>query len=167
MTGRIDVWQREKNQPFNELSREEFARARAKGQTVKASSVSAGISYATGMQFERHEGIQARVRELRQGTEAFVGVSKAWILTQLMTNVTEARDNNAYKASNEALALIYKMISEDDDVGAGVIRSMPVNTNPRELQRRLANAFAPPKTSKPVLQEPAAIDAEGEDASEA
>jgi hypothetical protein len=134
---RVDPWQREAGMAFPDLSRELFAKARARGANVKASASDAGIAYQTGMMFEKHDAMRKRVSELRQGAEDFVGVSKAWIIHQLKRNADEAREEKAFKSSNEALHLIYKIISEDRDVSHQMARALPPDVSTKELKARL------------------------------
>ncbi len=159
---RPDLFRRDQGAPFDELSREEFAKARAKGLSIKASSTAAGINPVTGAKFAGNEAIKERIRELRKGAETYIAVSKAWIIAELMKNVGMARDAEHYKSSNEALALLYKIVSEDREVGANLPRELPIHVSPRELQQRLQQSFAeprlPPRASSP------AVDTEAEDA---
>ena len=85
MTGRPkdDAFRRDKGCPFDHLEKDEYAKARAKGGTMKAAAGIAGIAPTTAANWERHPEIKERIRELRQGAEDFVGVSKAWISSSL------------------------------------------------------------------------------------
>ena len=145
MSNRPDPFRRDPGAPFDNLEREQYAQARAKGASIKAACAAAGLSPETGTKLERHEAIRKRISELRQGAETYVGVSKAWILQQLQRNAEEARDNGAYKASNEALISIYKIISEDRGVGHDMARALPPNVSPAELQKRLKESFKAPR----------------------
>jgi hypothetical protein len=167
-------WRRDPAGPFDDLKREDFARARAKGGSIKASSNVVGIVYTTGIAWERHPAMLERIRELRQGAEDFVGASTAWVIQQLKVNVDAAREQGAYKASNEAISLIYKIMSEDKEIGLKVARSLPHTVSGNELQARLKESFNQPSPSTPRRKQrsaeplppppPATIDTEGEDA---
>lgn len=141
---RVDPWHRDSGDAFPSLERELFAKARARGATVKVAASDAGIAYQTGVTYERHEAMRKRVAELRQGAEDFVGVSKAWIVAQLKRNADEAREEKAFKSSNEALMMIYKMISEDKDLTAGMARALPHTVSPQELKAKLKESFRQP-----------------------
>ena len=138
---RVDLWYREPGKPFPSLEREQYAQARAKGLGIGQASAAAGISVTTGSQYERHNSVRTRIGELRQTTDAYVGVSAGWVIAQLMKNVEEARENNAFKASNEALALIYKMITEDKSVTHNMARMLPHHVTPQQLQQKLKESF--------------------------
>lgn len=139
---RVDPWRRDPGAPFDDLGREVFAQERAKGHTLKVSSGAAGIAYRTAVEFERDERMKVRVRELRRGADNFVGVSVAWVLGELRKNVEGAREECAYKASNEALAMIYKIITEDKSVASSMARALPADVSRGDLQRMLRESFA-------------------------
>lgn len=139
---RVDPWRRDPGAPFDDLGREQFAQERAKGHTLKVSSGVAGIAYRTAVEFERDERMKVRVRELRRGADNFVGVSVAWVLGELRKNVEGAREECAYKASNEALAMIYKIISEDKSVASSMARALPADVSRGDLQKMLRESFA-------------------------
>ena len=170
MSSRPDPFRRDPGAPFDSLEREQYAQARAKGGSIKAACAAAGISGETGTKFERHPEIRKRISELRQGAETYVGVSKAWVLQQLQRNAEEARDSGAFKASNEALISIYKIISEDRGVGHDMARALPPNVTPQELQKRLKESFKAPRLTagrerieQPAFDsEPDAAEAEAE-----
>lgn len=159
MTGaRIDPWRRDPNAPFDSLEREQYAQARAKGGSIKAACAAAGISGPTGTTYERHDAMRLRIRELRQGAETYVGVSKAWVLRQLQQTIEEARDAGAYKASIEGLALIFKIISEDRGIGHDMARTLPPNVTPDELNKRLRASFRAPTRHLPEVRATAQLD---------
>lgn len=144
----MDGFRRDPGAPFDDVPREEYAKSRAKGGAMKVSAAIAGIEPATATKWERHPAMRERIRELRQGAENFVGVSKAWIIQQLKINAEAAREENAYKSSNEALGMIYKIISEDRDVSHQMARALPHDVTPQELQKRLRSQFAKPALPK-------------------
>lgn len=159
--GRIDPWRRDQGAAFDDLAREQFAQARAKGNSLKASAAGAGISYSAATQFERDERMRSRVRELRQGADNFVGVSVAWVLGELRKNVEGAREECAFKASNEALGMIYKIISEDKSVASSMARALPADVSRGDLQRMLRESFA--KNARSTSKDEVVVEAEGED----
>jgi hypothetical protein len=157
---RADPWHREPGMSFSSLERELFAKARARGCTIKAASSDAGIAIVTGTQYERHEAMRKRISELRQGAEDFVGVSKAWIVAQLKRNADEAREEKAFKSSNEALQMIYKIISEDRDVSANMARALPHTVSAADIKARLKASFKPDVPPRALPQETGAIESD-------
>lgn len=158
---RTDAWARDPTGPFVAIEKELFAKARARGATQKASAADAGISYQTAIKYERHDEMRKRISELRQGAEDFVGVSKAHLIHKLMQNAEEARGAGAFKASNEALLGVYKLISEDKggDLGRNMARALPHTVTPAELKARLTATFKKPRAT-PLPSPP--VDTEGE-----
>lgn len=146
---RANLWARDPGGPFVSLERELFAKARARGATIKASSADAGITHATGTKYERNDEMRKRISELRRGAEDFVGVSTACLIGELMRNAAEAREAGAYKASNEALVAVYKMVTEDKggDMGRNTPRALSHAVTPAELKERLTRSFT--KGKKP------------------
>lgn len=139
---RPDPWRRDRGAPFDDLSREQFAQARAKGVGILASANAADISNGTASAFERHPEMQARVRELRAGAETFVGVSVPQVINELMKNAEEARgEKGGYRDSNNALWMVYKILSEDRDVAAAMLRRLGPDVSRRNLQKRLSEEF--------------------------
>ncbi len=160
---RTDAWARDPTGPFVALEKELYAKARARGVTVKAASADAGIAVETGTKYERNEIMRKRISELRQGAEDFVGVSKAHLIHKLMQNADEAREAGAFKASNEALLGVYKLISEDKggDIGRNMPRALPHTVTPEELKARLEKTFKKkraPALPLPVVDVPAEED---------
>ena len=146
--GRVDAFHREPTGQFTSLEREQYAKARARGANIKEASAEAGVSAVTGTQYEKHDAMRKRISQLRQGAETFIGVSNAWIINQLMRNVDEAREAGAFKASNEGIGMIYKIMNEQKDLAGQMARAMPAEIEGRELKRMLSNAF-----KKPALPE--------------
>lgn len=146
-------WSRLPAQPFNDVAREEFAKARAKGASPKVACQLAGVS-VTNTRWASDPAMLERVRELREGAENFVGVSKAWIIGQLKKNVEESREQGAYKASNEALTLLYKIVNEDKDIAEQMARALPPDVRTSEIKKRLRDAFAQPKPGRALLKPP-------------
>ncbi len=138
---RRDAWSRVDGMPFDDVAREEYAKARAKGASPKVACQQAGVS-AGCITWERDARMLARIRELREGAETFVGVSKAWVIGMLRKNAEKAHEEGQLKSSNEALSILYKILSEDRDVGAMMARALPHDVTPSELQRRLKETFA-------------------------
>jgi hypothetical protein len=163
------AWRRDPGGVFDDLRKEDFAKARAKGGSIRASSNHTGIGYQTGIEWERRPEMLERIRELRQGAEDFVGASTAWVIQQLKINVDAAREQGAFKASNEAIGLIYKIMTEDKEIGLKVARSLPHTVSGQELQARLKESFNTPSPSTPKRKQkppplPEPIDTDGEDA---
>lgn len=147
-----DVWRRDQGAPFDDLAREQYAQARAKGDNIRTASTSAGIDYRTGMTFEKHVDMLARIRELRQGASNFVGVSVGFILSELRKNVELAREKGQLKSSNEALKLMYDIVKTDPNVANQVARQLPPGASTKSIKKQLLAS---------LKQE--AVDTEGEE----
>lgn len=156
---RVDVWRRDPHGPFDDLAREQFAQERAKGRTIKQAAQVSGIALTTASQFAKDERMYERIRELRQGADQFVGVSVAWVLQQLRKNAEEAREVSAFKASNEAIGMIYKIISEDKSVASNMARTLPADVSRSDLQKMLRASFA--QNTQETAQNTAVIDTAG------
>lgn len=155
---RPDPWRRDPNAAFDSLEREQYAQARAKGHSIKSASAAAGVTPPTGTTYERHDAMRLRIRELRQGAETYVGVSKAWVLRELQQTIEAARDDGAYKAAIEGLALVFKIISEDRSIGHEMARALPHDVTPEELQKRLRASFRSPTRRLPEVRATAQLD---------
>jgi hypothetical protein len=138
------AFRRDPGAPFDDLRKEEFAKARARGGSIRAASNVAGTQYATGLSWEKHPEMKARIREMRSGADDFVGATAGWVIGELKKNVEAARENLQFKASNEALALIYKLVNEDKDAALKITRSLPAHVQGQELQSRVMDAFNAP-----------------------
>lgn len=137
-------FRRDPGGPFDDLRKEEFAKARARGGSIRASSNVAGVQYATGIKWGKHPEMMARIREMRTGADDFVGATTGWVIGELKKNVEQARENLQFKASNEALSLIYKLVTEDKDAALKAVRALPASVQGRELQSRVMDAFNAP-----------------------
>lgn len=138
---RPDPYRRDPGAPFDSLERERFAQARAKGATIKAACTEAGIRPQTGYDYERHEEMRKRVRELRAGAETYVGVSMGWLVRQLTINARRARKAGAYKASNEAFGLIAKIVQRDPNQANNSPRSLPPDVTDADIHQTLTRRF--------------------------
>lgn len=144
MTGqRPDLFRRDPGAPFDNWEREAYAKGRAKGGSIKSSATAAGVTPQTARGFEKHPEMRARIRELRDGAEDFVGVSLGYIFAQLKDIAEQAKADGEYKPAIEALSLMNKMLSENKDAAANVARALPPNVQGKELTKRLKDAFAP------------------------
>lgn len=154
MTGRPkdQAFHRPKGQAFDDLAKEQFATERARGTgSLKSAATVAGIGLSTAAAWEQHPLIVERVRELRAQTTQYVGASKAWVMQQLMLNVDDAREGGAFKASNEALMLIYKMLCDDKELNAQAARLLGNGAgDARDVQRRLRESFSKPQKALPT-----------------
>lgn len=151
-------FRRDPGGPFDDLKKERYAQARAKGGSIKSSSNTAGCAYPTGMEWEKAPEMDARVKELRQGADTFVGVSVGWILNELKTNVRQAREESQLKSSTEALKLIYEIVSKDPSCAVNAARSIPAGADLKVMKRMLLQSLNPGQTS---VDE--ALDTDGEE----
>lgn len=109
-------FERDPGQPFLDPFKEDFAKAIAQGKMIKEAARIAGVTAGTGEKWNAHEVMRARVRELRESSETFVGVSVGWILNELKQNVNLARTHKQLKVSNESLKLIYDIVKQNPDL---------------------------------------------------
>lgn len=151
--GKRELFRRDPGGPFDDHRLETYAKSRAKGGSVASSGTAAGIAKPTALRWEQAGEMRARIRELRDGAEDFVGVSKAWILNEYKKNVELAREQGAIKASNDALACMYKIICEDKSVAHNMAAAkLPATLEGQDLQRRLLSSFSQPDR-EPVQRE--------------
>lgn len=142
--GRVDAFHREVGGAFSAHEKEQYAKARARGDNIKSAAAAAGITAVTATSYEKNEAMRKRISQLRQGAETFIGVSNAWIINQLMRNAEEARGEGAFKASNEAIGMIYKIMNEQRDLASQMARALPSDIEGRELKKMLSSAFKKP-----------------------
>jgi hypothetical protein len=137
---------RRAGEPFDEGQVEDFVQARANGSSVKVSAGHAGIGYDAAKTLEGSPEVRERLRELRAGTQTLTTVSAAWICEQLKVNVERARDCEQYKSSNEALKLLYEIVTKDSSVLSGIGHALPAGADEMrsELRRRLSASTQEP-----------------------
>lgn len=138
---RPDPFRRDPGGPYDSLERERYAQARAKGASIKSASTEAGVSPNVGYTYERHDSMRLRIRELRAGAETYVGVSKGWLLNQLRINARKARKAGSYKASNDALGLIAKIVMRDPSLADETPRALSPDVTPKDLHQTLTSRF--------------------------
>ncbi len=161
--GRVDPFHREDKAPFSDLTREAYAKCRARGETIKASCASAGITVQTGTVYEKHPEMRKRISELRAGAETYVGVSTAWCMRQVQQIMEEAREAGQYKVALESAQFIYKVVTEDKGVGQQMARALSPDVTAKDLKKLLKQEFAQPALpayTPPTA--PAEVESEGE-----
>lgn len=140
-----------------------YARCRAQGATMAKSAEEAGIAMATAQKLEHHEDVKARVRELRESSQEFTGVTLAAIIGKLWKNAEEASATGDFKASNQALSQLTQLVKEDGGKVAGRLRGMGGNGSPpKALRAELRDQLGPrliTAEAEPVATE----DSEGSD----
>lgn len=160
---RMDRWRRDPGAPFDDLRREDYAKARAKGGTIRASAGHAGVEYTTtARQWERHPEMLARIRELRGNAENFVGVSVGYILAELKKNVEIAREAGQLKSSTEALKIMYDIVTTNPDVAQNTARALPPQLDQKTIKRRLLESLKA-DSEAPQLVETTAEPVESDD----
>ncbi len=165
-SGRVDAFHREPHGPFTDLSREQYAKARAQGQSIKDASASAGVSAATGTKYEQHDAMLKRISELRQGAEGYIGGSAAWCGSQVQQIIEEARAAEQYKVALEGVAFVHKVINGDRGVNpANMARALPPDVSPKQLKQMLERTF-PAQKALPEYVVPAGPKEEDEEAAE-
>jgi hypothetical protein len=103
--------------PFDDPRLEDYCRARAAGQSPSAAATHAGYGKGHGPKLAVDPDVMERVRELRDGSNTLVTVSVGYIVQQLRKNAEEARDAGQFKPSNDALGLLYEIITKNKDLG--------------------------------------------------
>lgn len=142
----LDKLRRDKGHAFDEFRVETYCKARAKGGSVASAGTAAGVTKPTALKWEQHPEVRARTRELREGAEDFIGVSTAWCIAQLKRNAEEARDQGAFKASNEAILFCYKLMREDKNAAHNTAtKQLPATLEGMQLQRALRESFSQPE----------------------
>lgn len=159
MAGDVDRFHRDPGAPFDDLKKEKFAQARARGASIKVSSNTADIQYMTGMTWNKNPAMEQRVKELRRGAEDFIGVSVGWILNELKTNAKIAREEGQLKSSNEAFKLIYEIVSKDPTVAMNAARAIPAGASIHDVKRELMRSLT--EGSSQTVDE--AMDTDGEE----
>lgn len=149
---------RRAGQAFDAFEAEQYAQARASGQTIGVSATSAGVGLAAAKTLEKDPEVRSRIAELREGSKTITTVSPAWILEQLKINALESREGREYttinkageqvevtsapnyKASNEALQMMYEIIKTDDSILNGLGGGLPAGSKAmmQEIQKRLS-----------------------------
>ncbi len=165
-SGRVDAFHREPNGPFTDLSREQYAKARAQGQCIKDASASAGVGAATGTKYEAHPAMLKRISELRQGAENYIGVSTAWCISQVQQIIEESRDAGQYKTALEGVGFIHKVITGDRATAPQMARALSPAVTPRELKQMLEQTFPGQKALPAYVAPPAPPDDDEGEAAE-
>lgn len=161
---RVDPFYRDPGGPFACAKKEQYAKSRAKGAGIAASANFAGIATPTGSKWERDPNMLARIAELRQGAEDFVGVSKGYLIQQINEVAKEARAASQLKTAKECYELLYEIVNTDKDVSANVARALPPDAGVAQIRKaflesRAAEKQLPPSTGVTVMD----FDAEGEE----
>lgn len=152
------TFRRDPGAPFDDYRVETFCKARAQGGSLAVAAHRTGISKATATKWEREPEVRARQRELREGAEDFIGVSVAWVIKELKTNVEAAREQGAIKASNEALVFIYKIMTENKAAAHQMASALPASLEGKDLQKALRESFRSPEETIDVVAEPVAVE---------
>lgn len=161
---RIDGWRKDPaSGRFDDLKKENFAKARAKGSSIAASAGYAGISNATGSKWEREAPMKMRISELRAGAEDFVGVSKGWILEQMKDLVSEARESGQLSTAAKTLEVMYEIVNTDKDLAGNMARAMAPGATTAEIRKQFLQTRQqlPAPSDAPSLTD--VLDADGEE----
>lgn len=145
---RPDPFRRDPGAPFDSYEREQYAKARAKGGSITAACQVAGISGPSGTAFEKHPEMRARIRELRDGAEDFVGVSLGYMLGKLKEVIEDAHKAEEFKSAIDGIKVMAQLLEGNSDAAANMARALPPEVQGKALQKRLTDAFAPKKLPK-------------------
>lgn len=142
-----DEFIRAAGQPFDDGRVEDYARARAKGDTIGQAGDAAGVGKTVAMRWQQAQPVIDRIRELRAGQETGHTVSVAWIVNELRINAQEARmtDPPQLKSSNESLKLLYDIVTKDKGMLGDLGQALPkvARDMREELTRRLSASSTP------------------------
>jgi hypothetical protein len=123
-----DVFETLPSGAFEDSRKERFAEAVASGMPVSKASAHVEVRRETGYLWAKHPRMLSRIDVLRSNDLKYKQVSVSLVVTQLARNVELATEAGQFKASNEALAMLYKILKADKDVlrDAGVLVHEPV-----------------------------------------
>ena len=131
---------------FDDPKKEVFAKAWARTGLLRTACEEAGIAAPTGSKWRGHPEMELRIRELRAGSETYVGVSLSYIINQLRMNAENAAAAFKFKEATEALALMAKLMANGDLARSGNT-GLPDDVGdltPEQLAERRARAFPSP-----------------------
>lgn len=133
----ISYARRGENEPFDDARVEIYARCRARGVTMQKAYQEAGIAKATAQKIEVHDIFQARLRELKDASQQFTGLTLAAIMQRLVKNADAAHDAGDFKASNQALAQLTVLVKQD----AGRMTGALANIGTRQTDKKTREGF--------------------------
>jgi hypothetical protein len=155
MTAPISMFRRD-SEPFEDARVETYARCRARGVAIRKASEEAGIATATAQKLEKADEFRERMRELKDATQAFTGITLAAIMQRLLKNADAAHDAGDFKGSNQALAQLTTLVKEDAGRVTGSLR----NIGARHGEKQVREGF------RALLEQPEMVETTGEDANE-
>ena len=100
---------------FNDPQKEKFAMHLGGGKTIAEASRLVGITGKTGLLWAKNPDMKERKRILRAqpGISQTFSVSIAMIVAELHRNAMEARAAEQFKASNDALQMMYTIAKQE------------------------------------------------------
>ena len=129
---------------FMDPKKEAFAQGWAKTGLLVRACEAADIVISTGAKWRGTPEMVTRIRELRAGAQTFVGASKATIANMLRENAENAAAQGKFKESNEALEMLYGMMSKDPDMKDGAEQAsggVSADMTPAELEEHRKKVF--------------------------
>lgn len=141
---RVSGFSRDASNAFMDPKKEAFAKSWAKNGLMKEACEEADISPPTGTTWRRHAEMEERIRELRATSETYVGISKAYIVSQLRMNALNAATAGKYRESNDALIALFKITNTDKDLAPGLdagATGPAADMTPEQLAEERAKAF--------------------------
>jgi hypothetical protein len=109
------TWTRGADGSFNDIKKEKFATFLAGGKTMAEAARLIGLTEVTGRLWAKNDDMKDRKRILRATpaiSQTFV-VSIAMIVSELHRNAQLAREENQFKASNDALLAMYEIAKNE------------------------------------------------------
>lgn len=147
----ISYSRRGDNEPFDDARVEIYARCRARGVTAQKAYQEAGIAKATAQKIEVNDSFQERLRELRDMTQQFTGVTLAAIMQRYLKRsddaaeyaanaAAEGRESAAaaaLKVSIQALDKLAVLVKQD----AGRVTGALANVGARQTDKKTRESF--------------------------
>jgi hypothetical protein len=96
----ISFARRADSEPFEDARVEIYARCRARGVTMQQAYKEADIAKATAQKIEASDIFQARLRELKDATQQFTGLTLAAIMQRLLRQADDAEQYAKVAAKN-------------------------------------------------------------------
>ena len=141
----ISFSRRADSEPFEDARVEIYARCRARGVTMQQAYKEADIAKATAQKIEASDVFQARLRELKDATQQFTGLTLAAIMQRLVKNADAAHDAGDFKASNQALAQLTVLVKQDAGRVSGALGNVGARQSDKKTRESFREALSAPE----------------------
>lgn len=152
----ISYARRGDSEPFDDARVEIYARCRARGVTMQKACEEAGIAKITAQKIEASDIYKTRMRELKDDTQQFTGLTLAAVMQRLVRNADDAHKAGDFKASNQALSQLTVLVKQDAGRMSGALR----NVGARQSDKKTREGF------RALLSQPETVETTGEPADE-